>query len=402
METCRNVPGVSLSRGKRVFAEVLPLRSTYMATVVLKGIKKIYDNKVTAVHDFNLEIADKEFIVLVGPSGCGKSTTLRMVAGLEDISEGDLIIGGKRVNDVEPKDRDIAMVFQSYALYPHMTVYENMAFALKLRKVPKDEIDKKVREAAAILDITQYLERKPKALSGGQRQRVAIGRAIVRDPQVFLMDEPLSNLDAKLRNQMRAEIIKLRQRINTTFIYVTHDQTEAMTLGDRIVIMKDGFIQQIGTPQEVFDRPANLFVAGFIGSPQMNFFDAKLQKKDGKYQIAVADAVMEVSDKAQKLLTEKSVGDMDVVVGIRPEHISFAPVAGPHTVSSKVDVSEMMGSEVYLHVNAAGKDVVLRIPTTELPEEHRAGIPYGTAVNFTFRSDLIHLFDPKTEKNLLY
>ncbi len=402
MEICRNVPGVSLSRGKRVFAEALPLRSTYMATVVLKGIKKIYDNKVTAVHDFNLEIADKEFIVLVGPSGCGKSTTLRMVAGLEDISEGDLIIGGKRVNDVEPKDRDIAMVFQSYALYPHMTVYENMAFALKLRKVPKDEIDKKVREAAAILDITQYLERKPKALSGGQRQRVAIGRAIVRDPQVFLMDEPLSNLDAKLRNQMRAEIIKLRQRINTTFIYVTHDQTEAMTLGDRIVIMKDGFIQQIGTPQEVFDRPANLFVAGFIGSPQMNFFDAKLQKKDGKYQIAVADAVMEVSDKAQKLLTEKGAGDMDVVVGIRPEHISFAPVAGPHTVSSKVDVSEMMGSEVYLHVNAAGKDVVLRIPTTELPEEHRAGIPYGTAVNFTFRSDLIHLFDPKTEKNLLY
>ena len=382
--------------------EALPLRSTYMATVVLKGIKKIYDNKVTAVHDFNLEIADKEFIVLVGPSGCGKSTTLRMVAGLEDISEGDLIIGGKRVNDVEPKDRDIAMVFQSYALYPHMTVYENMAFALKLRKVPKDEIDKKVREAAAILDITQYLERKPKALSGGQRQRVAIGRAIVRDPQVFLMDEPLSNLDAKLRNQMRAEIIKLRQRINTTFIYVTHDQTEAMTLGDRIVIMKDGFIQQIGTPQEVFDRPANLFVAGFIGSPQMNFFDAKLQKKDGKYQIAVADAVMEVSDKAQKLLTEKGAGDMDVVVGIRPEHISFAPVAGPHTVSSKVDVSEMMGSEVYLHVNAAGKDVVLRIPTTELPEEHRAGIPYGTAVNFTFRSDLIHLFDPKAEKNLLY
>ena len=250
-----------------------------MATVSLKNVKKIYDNKVTAVHDFNLEIADKEFIVLVGPSGCGKSTTLRMIAGLEDISEGDLVIGGKRMNDVEPKDRDIAMVFQSYALYPHMTVYENMAFALKLRKVPKEEIDKKVREAAEILDITQYLDRKPKALSGGQRQRVAIGRAIVRDPQVFLMDEPLSNLDAKLRNQMRAEIIKLRQRINTTFIYVTHDQTEAMTLGDRIVIMKDGFIQQIGTPQEVFDQPANLFVAGFIGSPQMNFFDGELVKE---------------------------------------------------------------------------------------------------------------------------
>ena len=369
----------------------------------LKFNYKQNDGKeIRALRGIDFSLTNGESAALVGESGCGKSTTLRMIAGLEDISSGELLIDGKLMNDVEPKDRDIAMVFQSYALYPHMTVYENMAFALKLRKVPKDEIDKKVREAAAILDITQYLERKPKALSGGQRQRVAIGRAIVRDPQVFLMDEPLSNLDAKLRNQMRAEIIKLRQRINTTFIYVTHDQTEAMTLGDRIVIMKDGFIQQIGTPQEVFDRPANLFVAGFIGSPQMNFFDAKLQKKDGKYQIAVADAVMEVSDKAQKLLTEKGAGDMDVVVGIRPEHISFAPVAGPHTVSSKVDVSEMMGSEVYLHVNAAGKDVVLRIPTTELPEEHRAGIPYGTAVNFTFRSDLIHLFDPKTEKNLLY
>ena len=373
-----------------------------MATVSLRGIKKIYDNKVTAVHDFNLEIADKEFIVLVGPSGCGKSTTLRMVAGLEDISEGDLIIGGKRMNDVEPKDRDIAMVFQSYALYPHMTVYENMAFALKLRKVPKEEIDKKVREAAAILDITQYLDRKPKALSGGQRQRVAIGRAIVRDPQVFLMDEPLSNLDAKLRNQMRAEIIKLRQRINTTFIYVTHDQTEAMTLGDRIVIMKDGFIQQIGTPQEVFDRPANLFVAGFIGTPQMNFFDGTLSKQGDKYQISVGEAVMELSDKAQQLLKEKGAGDMNVIVGVRPEHISFAAAAGSHTISSKVDVSEMMGSEVYLHVNAVGKDVVLRVPTTDLPEEHRAGIPYGTEINFTFRPELIHLFNPETERNLLY
>ena len=402
METCRNVPGVSLPGGERVFAEALPLRLMCMATVSLKGVKKIYDNKVTAVHDFNLEIADKEFIVLVGPSGCGKSTTLRMVAGLEDISEGDLIIGGKRMNDVEPKDRDIAMVFQSYALYPHMTVYENMAFALKLRKVPADEIDKKVREAAAILDITQYLERKPKALSGGQRQRVAIGRAIVRDPQVFLMDEPLSNLDAKLRNQMRAEIIKLRQRINTTFIYVTHDQTEAMTLGDRIVIMKDGFIQQIGTPQEVFDRPANLFVAGFIGSPQMNFFDGKLSKKGGKYCISVGDATIELADKAQKILTEKGTGDMDVTVGVRPEHISFAPVAGPETIASKVDVSEMMGSEVYLHVTAVGKDVVLRVPTVDLPEEHRAGIPYGTEINFTFRPELVHLFDPSTDLNLLY
>ena len=363
-----------------------------MATVTLKNVKKIYDNKVTAVHDFNLDIADKEFIVLVGPSGCGKSTTLRMIAGLEDISGGDLLIGGKRMNDVEPKDRDIAMVFQSYALYPHMTVYDNMAFALKLRKTPKEEIDKKVREAAAILDITQYLERKPKALSGGQRQRVAIGRAIVRDPQVFLMDEPLSNLDAKLRNQMRAEII----------IYVTHDQTEAMTLGDRIVIMKDGFIQQIGTPQEVFNQPANLFVAGFIGTPQMNFFDGQLAKKDGKYQITVGEATVVLGDVAQKLLADKGVGDMAVTVGIRPEHISFATEAGSHTITSKVDVSEMMGSEVYLHVNAVGKDVVLRIPTMDLPEEHRAGIPYGTEIRFAFRPELIHLFDPQTEKNLMY
>ena len=277
-----------------------------MAKVVLKDIKKIYPNTetkkkkkkgdepekksnlqiteegVVAVQAFNLDIKDKEFIVLVGPSGCGKSTTLRMVAGLEEISEGELYIDGKLMNDVAPKDRDIAMVFQNYALYPHMTVYENMAFSLKLRKEKKEVIDQKVREAAEILDITQYLDRKPKALSGGQRQRVAIGRAIVRDPAVFLMDEPLSNLDAKLRNQMRAEIIKLRQRINTTFIYVTHDQTEAMTLGDRIVIMRDGFIQQIGTPQEVFDHPANLFVAGFIGTPQMNLFDGKLIKQDGK------------------------------------------------------------------------------------------------------------------------
>ena len=247
-----------------------------MASISCRHIYKIYPGNVTAVKDFNLEIADKEFIVFVGPSGCDKSTTLRMIAGLEEISKGEMYIGDRLINDVPPKDRDIAMVFQNYALYPHMTVYENMAFSLKLKKVPKDEIDKKVRQAAEILDITQYLDRKPKALSGGQRQRVAIGRAIVRDPAVFLMDEPLSNLDAKLRNQMRAEIIKLRQRINTTFIYVTHDQTEAMTLGDRIVIMKDGFIQQIGTPQEVFDHPANLFVAGFIGTPQMNFFDAKL------------------------------------------------------------------------------------------------------------------------------
>ena len=372
-----------------------------MATVSLKGIKKIYDNKVTAVHDFNLEIADKEFIVLVGPSGCGKSTTLRMVAGLEDISEGDLLIDSKRMNDVEPKDRDIAMVFQNYALYPHMTVAENMAFALKLRKVPKEEIDKKVREAAEILDITQYLDRKPKALSGGQRQRVAIGRAIVRSPRVFLMDEPLSNLDAKLRNQMRAEIIKLRQRIDTTFIYVTHDQTEAMTLGDRIVIMKDGFIQQIGTPQEVFDHPANVFVAGFIGMPQMNFFEGQLVAEDGKYSVKVMDAVMELSPEIQAQLKAKNVPSKAVTLGIRPEHVSFVPEAGAHCLTGTVDVSEMMGSEIHLHVNAGGRDVVLRVPTTELANEHKSGFAYGSQVHFTFRSDLIHLFDPETEENLL-
>ena len=372
-----------------------------MATVSLKGIKKVYDNKVTAVHDFNLEIADKEFIVLVGPSGCGKSTTLRMVAGLEDISEGDLLIGGKRMNDVEPKDRDIAMVFQNYALYPHMTVYENMAFALKLRKVPKEEIDKKVREAAEILDITQYLDRKPKALSGGQRQRVAIGRAIVRNPQVFLMDEPLSNLDAKLRNQMRAEIIKLRQRIDTTFIYVTHDQTEAMTLGDRIVIMKDGFIQQIGTPQQVFDHPANIFVAGFIGMPQMNFFDGQLIADGGHYSLKVMDASMDLPAQSQARLKAADVSSMPVTLGIRPEHITFAPQAGPHCLTGTVDVSEMMGSEIHLHISAGGRDVVLRVPTTELGSEHKGGIAYGTEVHFTFRSELIHLFDPQSEQNLL-
>ncbi len=402
METCRNVPGVLLFRTQGNVAEASFLRLIRMATVSLKGIKKVYDNKVTAVHSFDLEISDKEFIVLVGPSGCGKSTTLRMVAGLEDISDGDLYIGGRRVNDVSPKDRDIAMVFQNYALYPHMTVYENMAFALKLRKLPKDEIDKKVREAAQILDISQYLERKPKALSGGQRQRVAIGRAIVRDPQVFLMDEPLSNLDAKLRNQMRAEIIKLRQRINTTFIYVTHDQTEAMTLGDRIVIMKDGFIQQIGTPQQVFEHPANLFVAGFIGTPQMNFFDAKLERQGDSYSVKCLDAVMKLSEETQAKLKANNVAGGDVTLGIRPEHIVFASQAGPDTLTGTVDVSEMMGSELHLHVAVKdGVDVVLRVPTTDLPKEWKAGIPYGTQVHFTFRDDLIHLFDPASTDNLI-
>ena len=351
---------------------------------------QVTDEGVIAVQKFNLDIADKEFIVLVGPSGCGKSTTLRMVAGLEEISGGELYIDGKLMNDVAPKDRDIAMVFQSYALYPHMTVYENMAFPLKLRKVPKDEIDRRVREAAEILDITQYLDRKPKALSGGQRQRVAIGRAIVREPKVLLMDEPLSNLDAKLRNQMRAEIIKLRQKINTTFMYVTHDQTEAMTLGDRIVIMKDGFIQQIGTPQEVFDHPANLFVAGFIGTPQMNYFDAKLVKDGSKYSVETGGVKVELSEAKQKALAAKNVPAQDITLGVRPSHMALTD--GANSITATVDVSEMMGSEVHLHANANGKDVVIIVPTVDLSGNHKDTFSYGAKIHFTFSGNVCHVF----------
>ncbi len=391
-----------------------------MATVQLKNIKKVYpfvsgeqkkkkkknadepekkkvnlqitDEGVVAVQEFNLDIADKEFIVLVGPSGCGKSTTLRMVAGLEEISAGELYIDGKLMNDVAPKDRDIAMVFQNYALYPHMTVYENMAFSLKLRHTPKDEIDKKVREAAEILDITQYLERKPKALSGGQRQRVAIGRAIVRDPKVMLMDEPLSNLDAKLRNEMRAEIIKLRERINTTFIYVTHDQTEAMTLGDRIVIMRDGYIQQIGTPQDVFNHPANLFVAGFIGMPVMNFFDAKLIREGEKFFVQLADCKVELAPEKEERLLKNDVQSQDITLGVRPEHTEL----GESGVSAKVDVSEMMGSSVHLHVSAEGRDVIIIVPTIEMKGHYAM----GDTVHFTFGGNVAHVFSKETEKNL--
>ena len=393
-----------------------------MATVTLKGVKKIYpfvsgENKkkkkkdskedsgekanlqiteqgVVAVQDFNLDIADKEFIVLVGPSGCGKSTTLRMVAGLEEISEGELYIDGKLMNDVAPKDRDIAMVFQNYALYPHMTVYENMAFSLKLRKERKDVIDKKVREAAEILDITQYLDRKPKALSGGQRQRVAIGRAIVRDPAVFLMDEPLSNLDAKLRNQMRAEIIKLRERIDTTFIYVTHDQTEAMTLGDRIVIMRDGYIQQIGTPQEVFNNPRNLFVAGFIGTPQINFFDARLVREDKKYFVELGGIRVELSEDKEARLLGKDVQSQDVTLGVRPEHTTITEAGDG--IAAKVDVSEMMGSSVHLHVSAEGKDVIIIVPTIDMKDHYAM----GDTVHFSFNGNVAHVFSKETEKNL--
>ncbi len=357
---------------------------------------QITDRGVVAVQQFNLEIADKEFIVLVGPSGCGKSTTLRMIAGLEEITEGELYIGDRLVNDVAPKDRDIAMVFQNYALYPHMTVYENLAFALKLRHTPKDEIKRKVEEAAAILDITQYLGRKPKALSGGQRQRVAIGRAIVRNPQVMLMDEPLSNLDAKLRNQMRAEIIKLRKSIDTTFVYVTHDQTEAMTLGDRIVIMKDGFIQQIGTPQEVFNHPYNLFVAGFIGSPQMNFFDAKLVKENGKYAVCLGSYKAVLSEEKQKALSANNVAEQDVTLGVRPEHITLADSG----IAAKVDVSEMMGSSVHLHVNANGKDVVIIVSTMDMTGAQVAALTAGADVQFAFGGNNCHVFSKETGVNL--
>ena len=364
-----------------------------MASVKLTNVKKVYDKKVVAVHDFNLDIKDKEFVVFVGPSGCGKSTTLRMIAGLEEISEGTVEIDGVVVNDLQPKDRDIAMVFQNYALYPHLTVFENMAFSLRLKKVPNDEVFRRVTEAAKVLGITEYLTRKPRALSGGQRQRVAIGRAMVRDSKVFLMDEPLSNLDAKLRNQMRAEIIKLRQRINTTFIYVTHDQTEAMTLGDRIVIMKDGFIQQIGTPQEVFDHPANLFVAGFIGTPQMNLFDAKLVKNsDGKYAVAIDGINVELAEDKQARLSAKNVPEQDVTLGVRPDHIMLCADG----VKGTVDVSELMGSSVHLHISTHDHDVVVIVPTNG----NAAHFPMGSEVNMIFGGNVAHVFSKETEKNL--
>ena len=374
-----------------------------MASVKLEGVKKIYDNKVVAVHDFNLEIQDKEFVVFVGPSGCGKSTTLRMVAGLEDISEGTLTIGDRVVNDVEPKDRDIAMVFQNYALYPHISVYENMAFPLRIRKMNNDEIHRRVCQAAEILGITQYLTRKPKALSGGQRQRVAIGRAIVREPAVFLMDEPLSNLDAKLRNQMRAEIILLRKRLDTTFIYVTHDQTEAMTLGDRIVIMKDGFIQQVGTPQEVFDTPKNLFVAGFIGAPQMNFIPSKLVKTAGGYNVDVLGTTITMEGaKLQKLL-DKNPDSQDIILGVRPEHTTVCFDKTEGAIESTILVNEMMGSELHLHVTTNGEDkIILRLPTIDLSDEQRAALTYGNKLYFTFASKVVHMFDPQTEESLLF
>ena len=366
-----------------------------MAEVIMKDLKKVYSGGVLSVHDVNITIKDKEFIVLVGPSGCGKSTTLRMVAGLEEISGGELWIDGKLVNDVEPKDRDIAMVFQSYALYPHMTVRDNLGFALKLKNTPQDEINKKVEEVAEILDITQYLDRKPKALSGGQRQRVAIGRAMVRDPKVFLMDEPLSNLDAKLRNQMRAEIIKLRQRIDTTFMYVTHDQTEAMTLGDRIVIMKDGVVNQIGTPQEVFGKPVNLFVAGFIGMPVMNFFDdCKLLLENDVYYAEIRGVKFRLSDFQQKALRQNGQKPCSIVAGIRPQHITV----GEGELSATIEVSEMLGSEFNLHARSGNDEVVMVIPTVGLETD----VSRGSVINFTTMPELIQLFDKETSNNLIW
>ena len=475
-----------------------------MATIKLEKVKKIYDKQVVAVHDFNLEIADKEFVVFVGPSGCGKSTTLRMVAGLEDISEGTVSIDGRIVNDLPPKDRNIAMVFQNYALYPHLTVFENIAFPLRLlkqerlvpmndkekakaeeqakkfedqrdaaqkekeeieaelakleeekaaadekgqakvqkkidevkhlhkvkeeavinfgaraqeiryqiengkivySKMKNDEIYKKVTEVSEILGITQYLARKPRALSGGQRQRVAIGRAMVRDSKVLLMDEPLSNLDAKLRNQMRAEIILLRKKIDSTFIYVTHDQTEAMTLGDRIVIMKDGFIQQVGTPQQVFDTPANLFVAGFIGAPQMNFFhEAKLDKDGKKYSVEIKGVKFPVDGANGEILAKADAKPGEVILGVRPEHMVFSVKPAKDALECELIVSEMMGSELHLHLQCVdGSQIIVRVPTVNLSEEEKkaATVP-GSKAYISFEGKVMHLFDKETHTSLLH
>ena len=373
-----------------------------MAGLSLKGIYKKYPGGVVAVSDVNLEIRDKEFIILVGPSGCGKSTTLRMIAGLEEISEGELYIGERLVNDIAPKDRDIAMVFQNYALYPHMTVFDNMAFGLKLRKVPKDEIERKVNEAAKILDLSHLLDRKPKAMSGGQRQRVALGRAIVRSPKVFLLDEPLSNLDAKLRAQMRTEISKIHKKLGTTFIYVTHDQTEAMTMGDRIVCMKDGFVQQVDTPQNLYDNPVNKFVAGFLGSPQMNFVDAVLREEYGQYVVEFGSNRGNIY---QIIVPESKVNgnlasyvNREVVLGIRPESIYDDPAvlqsATTGIIDTNVEITEMMGAETYLYLLCEG------IPLTARVNPNSTAKP-GDDIKVAIDPNKIHLFDKETEKAIV-
>ena len=365
-----------------------------MASLSLRGIEKVYPNGFHAVKDFNLEIEDKEFIIFVGPSGCGKSTTLRMIAGLEDISGGVLEIDGKKMNDVEPKDRDIAMVFQIYALYTHMTVYDNMAFGLKLRKVPKDEIDKKVREAARILDLEKLLDRKPKALSGGQRQRVAMGRAIVRNPKVFLMDEPLSNLDAKLRVQMRIEISKLHENLGATIIYVTHDQTEAMTLGTRIVVMKDGIVQQVDTPQNLYNTPCNQFVAGFIGSPQMNFMDALVNVNGNDVTLKVGEHVLKVPASKRQALIDGGYDGKTVVLGIRPEDVhdsqAFISNSPDSVIKSKIKVYELLGAEVFLYFDLEGTQMTARV-------NPRTTLRTGDDAIFALDMEKIHLFDKDTE-----
>lgn len=365
-----------------------------MASLSLRHIYKVYQGNVTAVKDFNLEIEDKEFIVFVGPSGCGKSTTLRMIAGLEEISQGELYIGERIVNDVAPKDRDIAMVFQNYALYPHMSVYDNMAFGLKLRKVPKEEIEKKVKEAARVLDIEHLLDRKPKALSGGQRQRVALGRAIVREPMVFLLDEPLSNLDAKLRAQMRTEISKLHKKLQTTFIYVTHDQTEAMTMGSRIVVMKDGLIQQVDTPQFIYDHPSNIFVAGFIGSPQMNFVEAKLEDKNGKVAVIFGEDTIILPEDKSGVLKEKGLVGKDVIMGIRPENLDEATGSDAAVVEATVEVTELMGAETYIYLSKGKANLVARVNGTSKAKS-------GDKLKISLDTEKIHIFDKETELTIL-
>ena len=365
-----------------------------MASISFRHVKKTYPGGVTVVPDLNLEIADKEFVILVGPSGCGKSTTLRMIAGLEDISEGELYIGDRVVNDVAPKDRNIAMVFQNYALYPHMTVYKNIAFGLTLQKVPKDEIERRVHEAARALDLEHLLNRKPKALSGGQRQRVALGRAMVRNPAVFLLDEPLSNLDAKLRTAMRAEISRLHKRLQTTFVYVTHDQTEAMTMGDRIVVMKDGIIQQNDTPQNLYDYPCNLFVAGFIGSPQMNFLDAVIAEKDGAYCAQVCGSTVRLSDHMDKAKLAPYVGKT-VVLGIRPEDIDPAAPGEKGDLEAQIEIAELMGAEINLHLDCQGSKLVVRAPSTFTGRE-------GDSAALVLDAKKIHLFDKESEQAIAH
>ena len=368
-----------------------------MAKLSLEHIYKTYPNGFQAVKDFNLDIEDKEFIIFVGPSGCGKSTVLRMIAGLEDITGGTLTIGDTVCNDVEPKDRDIAMVFQNYALYPHMTVYDNMAFGLKLRKVPKDEIDKKVHEAARILDLEHLLDRKPKALSGGQRQRVAMGRAIVRRPKVFLMDEPLSNLDAKLRAQMRVEIAKLHKSLETTIIYVTHDQTEAMTLGTRIVVLKDGYIQQVDTPENLYDTPCNKFVAGFIGSPQMNMIDAECTEEGGAVKLSFAGNTITLNEKKAAALKDKGYIGKTVTLGIRPEDLhdeeEYLSQHGQSVISAEIRVYEMLGAETLLYFDIGDASWTARVnPKTKART--------GDTVRFALDENKIHIFDKETEQTI--